>query len=281
MLAGFFKILELTPTSDIDQIKIAYKKVASKYHPDKNPNDKEWAEEKFKLVSEAYRLLIDQFQSPITSEFEGISSFYNSESFKFYESQIPNYWRSIQNSKNPNEKVLLMLHELETENYKEGLRIYDQMVDEMVYIDPLSLLEPNNYFDACYLLAEALEKDRRYLKSMEYYTIYYQHIRILLHKRDLAKEIKAKIIKIFKNKVCRSRSKSEIIKCYLRLLSHISFTNQEKAKFLKELVLLYLETNHLDNAIDAYKEAKKLDPKLNGLRHVKTPLQMMEYLCEF
>lgn len=281
MLAGYFKILEVNPTSDLDLIKIAYKKVASKYHPDKNLQNKQWAEEKFKLVSEAYRLIIDQFQSPITSEFEGAEAFYSSENFKYYESQIPNYWRSIQNSKNPNEKIALLLHELEIENYKEGLRLYDQMVDEMMYIDPLSLLESDSYFDACFLLAEALEKDRRYLKALEYYTIYYQHIRIFLHKRDFAEELKGKIVKLCKSKVCKLKSKSEIIQHHLRMLSQISFTNKERAKILKDLVLLHLENNELDNAIDAYNEAKKLDPKLNGLRHVKTPLRMMEYLCEF
>lgn len=280
MLAGYFKILELNPTSDVDLIKIAYKKVASKYHPDKNLQNKQWAEEKFKLVSEAYRLIIDQFQSPITSEFEGAEAFYSSENFKYYESQIPNYWRSIQNSNNPNEKIILLLHELETENYKEGLRLYDRMVDEMVYIDPLSLLESNNYFDACFLLAEALEKDRRYLKALDYFTIYYQHIRIFLHKRDFAEELKGRIVKICKGKVCKLKSKSEIIHYHLRMLSQISFTNKERAKILKELVLLHLENNELDNAIEAYNEAKKLDPKLNGLKHVKTPLRMMEYLCE-
>ena len=36
-----------------------YRKLALKWHPDKNPDNKEQAEEKFKLISEAYDVLSD------------------------------------------------------------------------------------------------------------------------------------------------------------------------------------------------------------------------------
>jgi tetratricopeptide (TPR) repeat protein len=276
MLTGYFKILEVQPTTDVDLIKVAYKKVASKYHPDKNLQNKQWAEEKFKLVSEAYRLIIDQFQSTITSEFDGADAFYNSENFKNFESKIPNYWDTIRNNKDPNDQVVLMLHELEAENYKEGLKLFDRMAEEMVTIDPLSLLESKNYFDACYLLAEALDKDRRYLKALEYYAIYYQHIRIFLHQRDFAQELKDKIVKTYKTKVCRLKNKSDCIQYYLRLLSQVSFTNKEKAKILKDMVKLYLENNEFDKAVATIEEALKLDPRLTGLKQIKTQLQTME-----
>ena len=54
----YYKILGVEKSSSLKEIKSAYRKLARKYHPDVNPNDKV-AEEKFKEISEAYEVLSD------------------------------------------------------------------------------------------------------------------------------------------------------------------------------------------------------------------------------
>ena len=56
----YYKILGISEKSQIDAIKTAYRKLAKKYHPDMNPNDKKAAEIKFKEISEAYYVLGDK-----------------------------------------------------------------------------------------------------------------------------------------------------------------------------------------------------------------------------
>lgn len=54
----YYKILGVTEKAGAEDIKKTYRKLALKYHPDKNPGNKQ-AEEKFKGISEAYYVLSD------------------------------------------------------------------------------------------------------------------------------------------------------------------------------------------------------------------------------
>ena len=52
----YYEVLEVSKNATQDEIKKAYRKIALKYHPDRNPGDNE-AEEKFKEAAEAYEVL--------------------------------------------------------------------------------------------------------------------------------------------------------------------------------------------------------------------------------
>ena len=54
----YYEVLGVDKTASEDEIKKAYRKIAIKYHPDRNPGNKE-AEEKFKEAAEAYDVLHD------------------------------------------------------------------------------------------------------------------------------------------------------------------------------------------------------------------------------
>jgi molecular chaperone DnaJ len=57
-MKDYYRILGVPRDATQEEIKKAYRKLALKYHPDRNPNDKE-AEEKFKEINEAYACLSD------------------------------------------------------------------------------------------------------------------------------------------------------------------------------------------------------------------------------
>jgi molecular chaperone DnaJ len=64
----FYAVLGVSRTASPEEIKKAYRKLAMKYHPDKNPNDKK-AEDQFKELSEAYEILSDDKKREMYDQF--------------------------------------------------------------------------------------------------------------------------------------------------------------------------------------------------------------------
>jgi molecular chaperone DnaJ len=57
-MPSYYEILEVSRESALEEVRAAYRQLALKYHPDKNPGDRE-AEDRFKEISEAYQVLAD------------------------------------------------------------------------------------------------------------------------------------------------------------------------------------------------------------------------------
>lgn len=75
-MSDFYELLGITKSATVDDIKKAYRKLAVKHHPDKNPGDKQ-AEKKFKEISEAYETLSDPQKREMYDRFgkEGMQGF--------------------------------------------------------------------------------------------------------------------------------------------------------------------------------------------------------------
>ena len=75
-MKDYYKILGIPDNARPDDIKRAFRNLALKYHPDKNPGNEKWAEEKFKEINEAYSVLGDsarrhEYDSRMKSPFAG------------------------------------------------------------------------------------------------------------------------------------------------------------------------------------------------------------------
>lgn len=72
---NYYEMLELPKNASESDIKKAYRKLALKWHPDKNPGNQKEAEKRFKEISEAYEVLCDKKKRDIYDRYgkEGLS----------------------------------------------------------------------------------------------------------------------------------------------------------------------------------------------------------------
>lgn len=87
----YYSILGISKNATQEEIKKAYRNLAFKYHPDRNPDDKQ-AEEKFKKISEAYDTLGDEKKRAEYDRFGSAGTSYNSEK-SYYQNSYQNYYQ--------------------------------------------------------------------------------------------------------------------------------------------------------------------------------------------
>lgn len=86
-MKDYYKILEITPGFTEDEIRKNYRKLAMRYHPDRNPDDPA-AEEKFKEVAEAYGVLTDPAKRRDYNRCRSNGTTYNNDGFSYSQEDI-------------------------------------------------------------------------------------------------------------------------------------------------------------------------------------------------
>lgn len=83
-MTEFYKVLEISRTATEAEIKKSYKKLALRWHPDKNPENLDEANRKFREISEAYEVLIDDKKRKIYDQYgrEGLIG-HNNDGFNY------------------------------------------------------------------------------------------------------------------------------------------------------------------------------------------------------
>src|SRR5574344_2588862 len=79
-MEDLYETLGVSKTATQEEIKKAYRNLAFKYHPDRNPGDKA-AEEKFKQINSAYSVLGDETKRKQYDSYDSADSYQNAQNY--------------------------------------------------------------------------------------------------------------------------------------------------------------------------------------------------------
>uniref|UniRef100_A0A8C3B192 J domain-containing protein n=1 Tax=Cyclopterus lumpus TaxID=8103 RepID=A0A8C3B192_CYCLU len=96
-MVDYYTVLGVSQTASQDDIKKAYRKLALKWHPDKNPDNKEEAERKFKELSEAYEVLSDSNKRDAYDRYGNEKIRHTGSSSSDFSSDLPGFTFTFRN----------------------------------------------------------------------------------------------------------------------------------------------------------------------------------------
>ena len=159
----YYKELEISNTATEQEIRSAYKKLALKWHPDRNPNNKEEAEEKFKKISESYQVLSDKNNKQKYDLYGNCNNNYNFENpkdlFKNFFQDIPLEYIELANT--------FILNFLDSPECNLSCKIFCNMPNKENIIKVLEIFKDDCPEDTKIALEKYINKLRKIEKEKE------------------------------------------------------------------------------------------------------------------
>ena len=283
-IPDYYQILEIERDATAREIKRAYRKLAKRYHPDKNPERPAFAEQMFREVCNAYNTLQDEQQK---SDYDRTLQTIERRQ-KSQEAYLDRLSRLNQNYA----KLELLLHALLHQNYETGISMYEQLrhrseeIGQEWRIDDFLSYEESR--DCEFLIAEAYQKLG--FSNGDQASALERHQKIeramLMYESLLSAEAKRPCFKHFIQEV-KERLKFIYLyhfsveghdhTCHIPLtkIGALKLPKRETAWMYKKIAEFYVEIDRFPEARTVLKMAFELQPRLTGAKKICQRLNMV------
>ncbi len=264
-MINYYQVLHVQEGSDRDEIKNSFRKLVKKYHPDKNRTNGASSEDKIKLLIKAYKTLTDSekrvhYDSLLQNE--NIRDFYYNERT---EAEREKYKYDTKS------QAKTVLNDLLNKNGHQAVKNYERLKGENKDFKLLDFLDPKDYLDCKFLLAEQYEEQKSYELAFELYEYVYQNEDGNPARKLLLEEIKERIIRLSCKKLVKL-VKPSIAISYLTRVLNLKVNKNEKAFICKKIADIYITSGDWDNALASFNKAMSLCPNLKGIQTLKNKL---------
>lgn len=262
-MENYYGILEVKKDAGNEEIKRSFRRLAKKYHPDKNSDNLEWAGKKTKSIIKAYKTLTDV------------------KSRKFYDVQLSNTQsappRPSPEKTNTNKipfQVQMILNDLVNNYGKKAIENFEYLKKNTNGFALHKYLTGRDYFDCMFLLGEEYERLEKYSLAITYYKKIYEKVKRKVKDNDYSfffDETRNRIKKIYCKKLAKKGSTREAVDNYQNVLK-LHINNNERAYIYKKISECYFEMGEYHSAVANLNTALNIKPTLKGINKIQTRL---------
>lgn len=260
-MQDFYEILNVNRTACGDEIKRSFRRMAKKYHPDRNSHRTAWAEQKTRLLIEAYRILSDA-----RKRLE-----YDMELQRDPEAARKKFWARWEKARREDPsaagKMKLVLHYLLTERGAEAMELYKEIRSRNGRLDLRPLMNDRDFLDCLFLLAEEFERTDNAQAAAEQYAEMYKTLRKKPARAYLHLEVRGRLYKLLTRILPRQAGRRDSMPFYRQALG-LELSKSERAFVHKKLSECRLARGEREEALDSLRKAFELKPGLKGARKI-------------
>ncbi len=262
-IPNHYLTLKIKSDASDEDVKQAFRRLAKRFHPDKNPGSEKAAEKKFKKIITAYKVLR------------------NRESRDMYDRKLKTSRANVQNSRRDNLRkkaqndtaylCRLILFELLNQNAPSALEMYENLIAEKPHSSLELYLNDADIRDCEFLLAEAYHKKGKLPEAARLYEKVLKREREKAYFRGFAQEVELMLRDVYLRHITRATHSEEILTNMEKLLG-MDISRREIAWLHKKAAEAYYRANDIDNAVRTLKRAFQINPKLAGAKKISKKL---------
>lgn len=268
-MSNYYGILEVTRYATNDEIKKSFRHLAKKYHPDKNTENKKWAEERTKLIIDAYRVLTDpNLRKRYDLQFE------DSIDVDTRQSNNRRNGKKGANANSVASQIKTILNDLVNDNGTEAVEHFETLTKNAPGFALNKFLAGRDYLDCMFLLAEEYERLEKHKLALKYYKNIYENVKSCKDDNDYSfffDETRNRIKKIYCKKLAKHSTIEESIGNYQNVLG-LHINNNERAYIYKKISECLFELGEYHSAVANLNAALNIKPTLKGAAKIQTKL---------
>lgn len=252
-MVDHYAILGISPEASPEEIKKSFKRLAVRFHPDKNPRRREWSERKFREILDSYQVLADpRRRADYDNRYKWRGNGQEGD-------MRPYFFRRT----DPRSLARRVLHYLMNCRSEEAIDLFLQMRTRYGPDVLWDYLEREECLDCEFLLAEAFETRGELHDAAENYRKVYLRERGAVRRRPYYDEVISRLKSLCLHKIARSLNPRDAFR-YYRWAEDLDLTQRERAQVAKRRAEAYYATGDFPSAAQALREAMRLDPQLKG-----------------